>query len=100
MYSIPSAPLSVPGGLHACSRATAVAVCEAPLHLREKELGDIWPRDKSADGDSVHERSTFRALSRLTERIRRVEHLDHMFPSELHRRDTHCNRGAPAPPEL
>ncbi|KAF8338028.1 uncharacterized protein EI90DRAFT_3279585 [Cantharellus anzutake] len=100
-YSVPSAPLSVSGSLHACSKAKAIVVCKVPLHLQEKERTvDVWPRDRWVVVDSIHQRPTFRALTWLTERIRSIEHLNHWLPIELDGDDTHCNRCAPSPPEL
>ncbi|KAJ6498346.1 hypothetical protein DFH09DRAFT_336020 [Mycena vulgaris] len=98
-FAIPGQALALTGSNEACGRASAVLVCSVPLR---GQAGSEWPRGKWGEVDKVHERSTFRSLAWLLERIR---HVDDSFRGawqtvELPQDISNCERCAPSAPQL
>lgn len=82
----------------ACARAVALLSCTVPL---SDGAGPEWPRQDWREVDKLNERTTFRSLAWLLERIRHVN--DKLLawqttemPEELHQ----CQRCAPTPPTI
>ena len=69
MFATPSDNLSIHVSRDACKSATALLVCRVSLG---DKAGTEWPRGSWQEVDKVHERSTFKALAWLIERIRNV----------------------------
>ncbi|KAJ7255504.1 hypothetical protein B0H12DRAFT_1113809 [Mycena haematopus] len=85
-YAIPGQALALSGSNDACRSASAV----------------LWPRGKWGEVDKVHERSVFRLLAWLLERIR---HIDDNFKGswqtvELPDEISNCERCSPSAPQL
>ena len=59
--------MSVSG--NACQSANALLVCRVPIN---GEVDRDWSRDTWKEVDKVHERSVFKSLAWLVERIRNV----------------------------
>lgn len=82
----------------ACKSATALLVCRVPLG---EHAGPEWPRDAWAEVDKVHERSTFKSLAWLVERIRNI---DGQFQSwqtvDCDDQHVDCKRCAPVSPDI
>lgn len=82
----------------ACARAVALLSCTVPL---PDDAGPEWPRQDWREIDKLNERTTFRSLAWLLERIRHVD--DNLqtwqiveMPEDLHE----CQRCAPTPPTI
>ncbi|TFK39834.1 hypothetical protein BDQ12DRAFT_513516 [Crucibulum laeve] len=97
-FAIPRQVLDVPVSNDACSDAYSLLVCSVPLR---GQVGAEWPRGVWREVDKVHERSTFRSLAWLLERIR---HVDDNFRSwqkiQLPEDHSNCERCAPTAPLL
>ncbi|KAJ7130633.1 hypothetical protein C8R44DRAFT_872419 [Mycena epipterygia] len=98
-FAIPGQALVLAGSNEACGSASAVLVCSVPLR---GQAGSEWPRGTWGEVDKVHERSTFRSLAWLLERIR---HIDDNFKGswqtvELPHDISNCERCAPSAPQL
>ncbi|KAJ7504292.1 hypothetical protein B0H11DRAFT_2273456 [Mycena galericulata] len=98
-FAIPGQALALSGSNDACGSASAVLVCSVPLR---GQAGPEWPRGGWGEVDKVHERSTFRLLAWLLERIR---HVDSNFKedwqaAELPEDISNCERCSPSPPQL
>ncbi|KAG5647866.1 hypothetical protein DXG03_007790 [Asterophora parasitica] len=81
-----------------CCAANALLVCRVPLH---GQVGAEWPRGAWKEVDKIHERSTFKSLAWLLERVR---HFDEKF-ADWHEvaapeRSTNCEDCAPTAPHL
>ncbi|KAJ7180752.1 hypothetical protein C8R46DRAFT_985768 [Mycena filopes] len=98
-YAIPSEALVLGGSTDACGSASAVLVCSVPLR---GQAGSEWPQGTWGEVDKVHERSVFRRLAWLLERIRHID--DNFkgswqtveFPEDL----SNCERCAPTAPQI
>ena len=65
------------------------------------QAGPEWPQGKWTDVDKVHERSTFKSLAWLLERIRHVDENFHSWQNvEALEGHFNCERCAPTAPEL
>ncbi|KIL69305.1 hypothetical protein M378DRAFT_190475 [Amanita muscaria Koide BX008] len=97
-FSVPKNDLSIPVSQDACQNATALLVCRVPLH---GQAGPEWPRSEWAEVDKVHERSTFKALAWLLERVRHVDDrlMSWQKVSKLQQQNN-CERCAPSAPKL
>ncbi|KAK7025211.1 helicase C-terminal domain-containing protein [Favolaschia claudopus] len=98
-YAIPDQTLVLDGSNDGCGSASAVLVCSVPLR---GQAGQEWPHGKWGEVDKVHERSVFRQLAWLLERIR---HIDDNFKGTWHNVElpeeiTNCERCAPSAPQL
>ncbi|KAF7370517.1 Helicase C-terminal domain-containing protein [Mycena sanguinolenta] len=98
-YAVPGKTVALNGSNDACGSATAVLVCSVPLR---GQAGFEWPRGKWGEVDKVHERSVFRLLAWLLERIR---HIDDNFKGywqtvELPDEISNCERCSPSAPRL
>ncbi|KAJ7879940.1 hypothetical protein B0H14DRAFT_2707965 [Mycena olivaceomarginata] len=98
-YAIPGQALALSGSNDACGSASAVLVCSVPLR---NQAGSEWPRGTWGEVDKVHERSVFRSLAWLLERIR---HIDDNFKgswqtAELPEEISNCERCSPSAPQL
>ncbi|TFK64107.1 hypothetical protein BDN72DRAFT_963450 [Pluteus cervinus] len=95
-YAIPAKTQSIAQSHEACSNASAMLVCTVNLR---GQAGSEWPKGEWQEVDRVHERSTFKALAWLLERVR---HVDDSLTSwhEVGSPDEHfnCERCAPTPP--
>ncbi|KAF5373238.1 hypothetical protein D9615_007418 [Tricholomella constricta] len=97
-FGTPANILKVAVSEDACCDANALLVCSVPLR---GQAGVEWPRGTWKEVDKIHERSTFKSLAWLLERIR---HFDEKFaewqevaaPEDF----TNCERCAPTAPEL
>ncbi|KAG6868739.1 hypothetical protein C0993_011318 [Termitomyces sp. T159_Od127] len=97
-FATPAKSLEPSVSKDACCNANALLVCRVPLH---GQASPEWPRGKWKEVDRVHERSTFKALAWLLERVR---HVNDKFvawhevatATEL----SNCGRCAPAAPDL
>ncbi|KAJ7043711.1 hypothetical protein C8F04DRAFT_1218730 [Mycena alexandri] len=98
-YAIPDGALTLSGSTDACGSASAVLICSVPLR---GQAGSEWPQGRWGEVDKVHERSVFRRLAWLLERIRHID--DNFkgswqtveFPEDL----SNCERCAPTAPQL
>ncbi|KAJ7654469.1 hypothetical protein DFH06DRAFT_1298898 [Mycena polygramma] len=98
-YAVPEQTLALSGSNDACGSASAVLVCSVPLR---GQAGPEWPRGKWEEVDKVHERSVFRSIAWLLERIR---HIDDNFKDtwqivDLPENISNCERCAPSAPQL
>ena len=97
-FGIPGKVLDISVSGDACSDAYALLTCNVSLR---GQAGPEWPPGKWTDVDKVHERSTFKSLAWLLERIR---HVDDNFHSWQNLEDLeghfNCERCAPIAPEL
>ncbi|GLB41686.1 putative C-5 cytosine-specific DNA methylase [Lyophyllum shimeji] len=97
-FGTPAEALDVPVSKDACCDAHALLVCKVPL---QGQAGPEWPRKEWKEVDKIHERSTFKSLAWLLERVR---HVDEQFadwqeitaPEDF----TNCERCAPTQPKL
>ena len=97
MFATPSADLFIQTSQDACTSATALLVCRVPLG---DKAGMEWPRGSWREVDKIHERSTFKSLAWLVERIRNVDgRFSEWQPCGDHT-DLSCYRCAPAPPSI
>ncbi|KAI0738504.1 hypothetical protein C8Q80DRAFT_1113269 [Daedaleopsis nitida] len=98
MFATPSEGVSIDVSQDACKSATALLVCRVPLG---EHAGSEWPRGTWVEVDKVHERSTFRSLAWLVERIRNI---DGQFSSwqtvECDEKHINCHRCAPVSPDI
>ncbi|KDR80696.1 hypothetical protein GALMADRAFT_241095 [Galerina marginata CBS 339.88] len=97
-FGTPAKDLDIPFSNQACGDAYALLTCSVPLR---GQAGPEWPRGTWADVDKIHERSTFKSLAWLLERIR---HVDDHYQSwqEIDNIEGHsnCERCAPSAPQL
>ncbi|KAJ7091441.1 hypothetical protein B0H15DRAFT_930158 [Mycena belliarum] len=98
-FAIPGQALALGGSNDACGSAQAVLVCHVPLG---KQPGPEWPRGNWGVVDKVNERSIFRSLAWLLERIR---HVDDSFKGawqavDLPKEISNCERCSPSAPQL
>ncbi|KAG5638137.1 hypothetical protein H0H81_001656 [Sphagnurus paluster] len=97
-FGTPTKTLEIPISSTACCNANALLLCSVPL---AGQAGPEWPRETWREVDKVHERSTFKSLAWLLERVR---HFDEKFddwqevaaPADF----TNCERCAPTAPTL
>jgi hypothetical protein len=97
-YATPGQTLDVSASTDACQSANAVLVCRVPL---PGQAGPEWPRGNLWEVDKVHERTTFRSLAWLLERIRSMgEHFSKWQTCDIPAQTHHCERCAPVKPSL
>ncbi|KAG6381702.1 hypothetical protein JVT61DRAFT_303 [Boletus reticuloceps] len=97
-FAVPRSSLEVAVNTDACARAVALLSCTVPL---SDDAGPEWPRQEWREVDKLNERTTFRSLAWLLERIRHVDDNLHTWqtanmPEDLHQ----CQRCAPTPPTI
>ncbi|KAG8221025.1 hypothetical protein J3R82DRAFT_2535 [Butyriboletus roseoflavus] len=97
-FAVPRGSLDVAVNTDACVRAVALLSCTVPL---PDDAGPEWPRQEWREVDKLNERTTFRSLAWLLERIRHVDDNLHVWqttdmPEDLHQ----CQRCAPTPPTI
>lgn len=99
MFSVPTTNLNIPVSQEACRNAIALLVCKVPLH---GQAGPEWPRGMWQEVDKVHERSTFKALAWLLERVRHVDDrlISWQNVDAIEHQSSNCERCAPAAPKL
>lgn len=99
MFSVPTEALSIPISQEACRNAIALLVCKVPLH---GQAGPEWPRGAWREIDKVHERSTFKALAWLLERVRHVDDrlISWQSVDAVEHHSSNCERCAPTAPKL
>ncbi|KAF8159484.1 hypothetical protein B0H34DRAFT_655502 [Crassisporium funariophilum] len=97
-FGIPGKVLDIPVSNDACRDAYALLTCNVSLR---GQAGQEWPRGDWMDVDKIHERSTFKALAWLLERIRHVDDNFHSW-QKIDVLEDHfdCERCAPTAPEL
>lgn len=83
----------------ACQSATALLVCRVPLG---EQAGPEWPRGVWEEVDKVHERSTFKSLAWLVERIRNIDGQfnDWQTADAVDNHHIQCQRCAPVSPAI
>ncbi|KAI0675815.1 hypothetical protein C8Q78DRAFT_1006678 [Trametes maxima] len=99
VFATPSEGISIDVSQDACQSATALLVCRVPLGA---QAGPEWSRDEWIEVDKVHERSTFKALAWLVERIRNIDGQFNEW-QEAEGVDNHhlqCPRCAPVSPDI
>jgi hypothetical protein len=97
-FSIPSSTFDFAVLDDACRNANALLVCR--VHLGS-QASSIWPRESWKEVDKVHERSTFKELTWLLERIRHVgDHFTSWHTVDLPKGYVACERCAPTAPIL
>lgn len=90
--------LSITASKDSCSDATAFLVCKVPLR---GQAGPEWPVGSWKAVDKIHERSTFKSLAWLLERVRHVdESLGVWHNVEVQDDHSNCERCAPTQPKL
>ncbi|KAJ7224160.1 hypothetical protein GGX14DRAFT_424530 [Mycena pura] len=99
LYGVPGHALELDGSHDACGNASAVLVCRVPLR---GQAGTEWPRGTWGEIDQVHERSIFRSLAWLLERIR---HVDDSFKRpwqavNIPHLISNCERCSPSAPQI
>nr|GAT45746.1 predicted protein [Mycena chlorophos] len=99
-YGVPGKEMSLDCSTDACANASAVLMCSVPLG---DSAGPEWPRNAWGSIDKVHERSVFRSLAWLTERVR---HISSNFEGSWqavhlpHADSANCTRCAPTAPQI
>ncbi|KAI0629383.1 hypothetical protein C8Q77DRAFT_1161547 [Trametes polyzona] len=99
VFSTPTEGVSIDVSQDACKSATALLVCRVPLG---EQAGPEWPRGAWTEVDKVHERSIFRSLAWLVERIRNIDgqFSDWQTASNVDEGHTQCTRCAPVSPSI
>ena len=78
--------------------ATALLVCRVPLG---EQAGPEWPRGNWSEVDKVHERSTFKSLAWLVERIRNIDGQFNTWQTvQCGNGHSNCPRCAPVSPDI
>ncbi|KAF9466118.1 hypothetical protein BDZ94DRAFT_1188147 [Collybia nuda] len=97
-FGTPGGALNIIASKDSCNDATAFLVCKVPLR---GQAGPEWPSGSWKSIDKVHERSTFKSLAWLLERVRHVdENLNVWKNLELSNNHSNCERCAPTQPKL
>ncbi|KNZ75129.1 DNA repair protein RAD5 [Termitomyces sp. J132] len=97
-FATPGKSLETSVSEDACCNANALLVCTVPLR---GQVGSEWPRGTWKEVDKVHERSTFKALAWLLERVRHVdEKFVHWHEVATPTKLSNCERCAPTAPAL
>ncbi|KZT41751.1 hypothetical protein SISSUDRAFT_241299 [Sistotremastrum suecicum HHB10207 ss-3] len=97
-FATPSGRLQARTAVNACQSANAMLVCNVQL---QGPVGPEWPHDKWVEIDKIHQRSVFKSLTWLTERIRTMDDLvDQWTDCELPDDFSNCERCAPASPAV
>ncbi|KAI8996425.1 hypothetical protein BD414DRAFT_477931 [Trametes punicea] len=99
VFATPAEGVSVDVSQDACKSATALLVCRVPLG---DKAGPEWPRGIWAEVDKVHERSIFKSLAWLVERIRNIDEQfsDWQTADGVDNHHIQCNRCAPVSPTI
>ncbi|KAJ8456991.1 hypothetical protein ONZ45_g18498 [Pleurotus djamor] len=95
-FAVPSGPLNIPVDADGCQTAIALLVCRVPVGA---EAGPEWPRGTWREVDKINERSIFRALSWLMERICHNDESFVSWQSVDAEKLLACERCAPSPPK-
>lgn len=98
-FAVPSDELRIDVSDGACRSATALLVCRVPIH---GEASAEWPHDTWKEVDKVHERTIFKSLAWLVERIRNVgdNFAQWQIAAEDIRDHANCEHCAPSQPHL
>lgn len=97
-FGIPGTNLAVPVSKEACKDAYALLTCTVDLR---GQTGPEWTRGKWTEVDKVHERSTFKSLAWLLERVRHVdERLCEWQGVDTPEDHFNCERCAPTAPQI
>ncbi|KAI0372611.1 hypothetical protein BV20DRAFT_1119632 [Pilatotrama ljubarskyi] len=99
VFATPAKGVSIDVSQDACKSATALLVCRVPLG---EQAGPEWPRGAWTEVDKVHERSIFKSLAWLVERIRNIDGQFSEWQSANGVGDYHtqCARCAPVSPAI
>ncbi|KAI0773312.1 hypothetical protein BD413DRAFT_541087 [Trametes elegans] len=99
VFATPSEGVQIDVSQDACKSATALLVCRVPLG---DQAGPEWPRGSWSEVDKVHERSIFKSLAWLFERIRNIDGQFNEWQTadEVDSHHVHCNRCAPVSPAI
>ncbi|KAI0831805.1 hypothetical protein BC628DRAFT_1311075 [Trametes gibbosa] len=100
VFSTPSEGVTIDVSQDACKSASALLVCRVPLG---EQAGAEWPRGAWSEVDKVHERSTFKSLAWLVERIRNIDGRFNEWQTAGNGVDDHhvsCHRCAPESPAI
>ncbi|KAI9062495.1 hypothetical protein FKP32DRAFT_1593141 [Trametes sanguinea] len=99
VFATPSEGVTIDISQDACKSATALLVCRVPLG---EQAGPEWTRDSWTEVDKVHERSTFKSLAWLVERIRNIDgqFKDWQTADDVENHHVQCNRCAPVSPTI
>ncbi|KAG6827082.1 hypothetical protein H0H92_013265 [Tricholoma furcatifolium] len=97
-FGTPSKALEPSVSQDACCNASALLLCTVPLR---GQAGSEWPRGEWKEIDKIHERSTFKSLAWLLERVRHVDE-SLIDWQEINTSDelSNCERCAPTAPEV
>ncbi|THH27510.1 hypothetical protein EUX98_g6678 [Antrodiella citrinella] len=97
-FATPNDKLQIVSSEDSCRSANALLVCRVPL---ADEAGAEWPQGSWKEVDKVHERSTFKSLAWLIERVKNVDdHFVDWQSAELPHELSGCERCAPTAPDL
>lgn len=96
-FGVPGNTLEVDISNDSCKSAKAILFCSVPLH---EEPGHEWGIGQWKEVDKVHERSTFKALAWLTERVRNDNDFRDWQDATVVEHYTRCERCAPTPPAV
>ncbi|TCD71750.1 hypothetical protein EIP91_005516 [Steccherinum ochraceum] len=97
-FATPNDNLVLETGEDSCRSANALLVCRAPV---QTDANSEWPQGEWKEVDKVHERSTFRSLAWLIERVKSVDdHFAEWQDAEVPHDHTGCERCAPSAPAL
>ncbi|KAF8637647.1 hypothetical protein AX17_002715 [Amanita inopinata Kibby_2008] len=98
LFSVPEKGLEIPISQEACRDAKALLVCKVPLR---GQAGPEWSYREWREIDKVNERSTYKALAWLLERVRHVDdRLISWQKVDMQESHSNCERCAPMPPIL
>ncbi|CDO78139.1 hypothetical protein BN946_scf184710.g4 [Trametes cinnabarina] len=99
VFATPSQGVTIDISQDACKSATALLVCRVPLG---DQAGPEWSHGSWTEVDKVHERSTFKSLAWLVERIRNIDgqFKDWQTADSVEAHHDQCNRCAPVPPTI
>ncbi|RPD59037.1 hypothetical protein L226DRAFT_489066 [Lentinus tigrinus ALCF2SS1-7] len=98
IFATPADGISIDVTQDACQSATALLVCRVPLG---EQAGAEWPRGNWVEVDKVHERSTFKSLAWLVERIRNIDGQFNTWQTvECGNGHINCHRCAPVSPDI
>ncbi|KAJ7066529.1 hypothetical protein C8F01DRAFT_1123601 [Mycena amicta] len=98
-YGVPEHVMVLDCSKDSCGNASAVLMCSVPLG---DQAGPQWPRNTWGEVDKVHERSVFRSLAWLLERVRHISNNFDGSWQEVHlpHDGENCKRCAPTPPQI
>ncbi|KAH8091667.1 hypothetical protein BXZ70DRAFT_952767 [Cristinia sonorae] len=98
VFATPGDKLKVESSGDSCRSANALLVCRVPV---KAEARSDWPQGVWKEVEKVHERSTFKSLAWLVERVKNVD--DHFLDwqsAEIPHDHSGCERCAPSAPAI